>query len=70
MPHKSKLLACGSNIECCTIDNNFLISQPSEKHIGHVIGPQSIDRELNCKTSKLIVNATYTLSILSMHHLK
>ena len=62
-PHKSKLLAYGSNIEGCTIDNNFLISQPSEKHIGHVIGPQSIDRELNCKTSELIVNTNHILSV-------
>ena len=45
-PPNSKLLAYGSNLEGCTIDNNFLISQPSEKHIGHFIGPQSIDREL------------------------
>ena len=62
-PHKSKLLAYGSNIEGCTINNNFLISQPSDKHIGHVIGLQSIDRELNCKTSELIVNTNHILSL-------
>ena len=72
-PQKSKLLANGSNIEVCTIDNNFLISQPSEnisdmlffhdQYIGHVIGPQSIDRELNCKTSELIANTNHILSV-------
>ena len=62
-PHKNKLVVYGSNIEDCTIDNNFVISQPSEKHIRHVVGPQSIDRELNCKTSKLIVNTNHILSL-------
>ena len=62
-PNKSKLLAYGSNIVGCTIDNNFLESQPNEKHIGHIIGPQSIDRELNSKMSELIVNTNHILSV-------
>ena len=62
-PNKSKLLAYGSNIVGCTIDNNFLESQPNEKHIGHIIGPQSMDRELNSKMSELIVNTNHILSV-------
>ena len=62
-PHKSKLLAYGSDIEGCMLDNSLLSCQPYEKHIGHIIGPQAIDQEIKSKTNELIVNTNHILSV-------
>ena len=44
-PQKSKLLVFGSDIQSCVIDN-FLSCQPTDKHVGHVIGPSLVDQDI------------------------
>ena len=61
-PQKSKLLVFGSDIQDCVIDNNFLSCQPTDKHVGHVIGPSLVDQDIKSKINEMVKKNNHLVS--------
>ena len=61
-PQKSKLLIFGSDIQGFVIDNNFLTCQPTDKHVGHVIGPSLVDQDIKSKINEMVINTNHLVS--------
>ena len=62
-PQKSKLMVFGKAIEGLYIDNNYVKCSHTEKHVGHLIGPQLNSKDISSKSNELMMNTNHILSV-------